>query len=85
VVGLISPVSAPYCDTCNRMRLTADGKFHLCLLRDDELDVGELLRRGGSADDVARVLRRAIAAKPTGHQLATGQATAERNMYQIGG
>jgi cyclic pyranopterin phosphate synthase len=85
VVGFISPVSAPYCDTCNRMRLTADGKFHLCLLRDDELDVGALLRRGGSADDVARVLRRAIAAKPTGHQLATGQATAERNMYQIGG
>ena len=39
VVGFISPVSEPYCGTCNRMRLTADGRFHLCLLNDDELDV----------------------------------------------
>ena len=39
VVGFISPVSEPYCGSCNRMRLTADGRFHLCLLRDDELDV----------------------------------------------
>ena len=36
IVGFISPVSEPYCGTCNRMRLTADGKFHLCLLKDDE-------------------------------------------------
>src|SRR5215469_15386401 len=44
VVGFISPVSEPYCGTCNRMRLTADGKFHLCLLNDDELDVRRALR-----------------------------------------
>ena len=44
VVGFISPVSDPYCGSCNRMRLTADGKFHLCLLNDDELDVRKALR-----------------------------------------
>ena len=44
VIGFISPVSEPYCGTCNRMRLTADGKFHLCLLNDDELDVRRALR-----------------------------------------
>ncbi|MGH7865388.1 MAG: GTP 3',8-cyclase MoaA, partial [Candidatus Binataceae bacterium] len=46
VVGFISPVSEPYCGTCNRMRLTADGKFHLCLLNDDELDVRKAIRSG---------------------------------------
>ena len=46
VIGFISPVSEPYCGTCNRMRLTADGKFHLCLLNDDELDVRKALRSG---------------------------------------
>ena len=46
VIGFISPVSEPYCGTCNRMRLTADGKFHLCLLNDDELDVRKALRAG---------------------------------------
>ncbi|MGH7918120.1 MAG: GTP 3',8-cyclase MoaA, partial [Candidatus Binataceae bacterium] len=46
VIGFISPVSEPYCGTCNRMRLTADGKFHLCLLNDDEMDVRKALRSG---------------------------------------
>jgi cyclic pyranopterin phosphate synthase len=50
VVGFISPVSEPYCGSCNRMRLTADGKFHLCLLNDDELDVKQALRSGGEAE-----------------------------------
>jgi len=85
VVGFISPVTAPYCGACNRMRLTADGRFHLCLLNDDELDVGGTLRSGGTLDDVARILSRAVAHKPTGHQLALGRSTEEHEMYQIGG
>jgi len=44
VVGFISPVSEPYCGTCNRMRLTADGKFHLCLLHDDGSETAVELR-----------------------------------------
>jgi cyclic pyranopterin phosphate synthase len=85
VVGFISPVTEPYCGTCNRMRLTADGKFHLCLLRDDERDVRGLLRAGGTAADVERVLRRAVVAKPMGHELRVGVTTEAREMFQIGG
>src|SRR6202030_1730322 len=72
VVGFISPVSEPYCGTCNRMRLTADGKFHLCLLNDDELDVRKALRSGngdGGVGEVAKILLRAVENKPTGHHL----------------
>ena len=71
VIGFISPVSEPYCGGCNRMRLTADGRFHLCLLRDDELDV--------------RAALRAVGAKPTGHDLRHGVSTSERSMHHLGG
>lgn len=85
VIGFISPVSEPYCGACNRMRLTADGKFHLCLLHDDELDVKAALRNGGGSEAVARILIRAVAQKPTGHQLDRGVSTLHRSMFQIGG
>ncbi len=85
IIGFISPVSEPYCGTCNRMRLTADGKFHLCLLHDDEIDVKQILRGGGTVADIQEVLNRAITAKPTGHGLAIGVHTRERKMHQIGG
>ncbi len=87
VIGFISPVSEPYCGTCNRMRLTADGKFHLCLLNDGELDVRGALRSGSGRelDDVAQILSRAVAMKPTGHHLLEGRSTKDRSMFQIGG
>jgi cyclic pyranopterin phosphate synthase len=85
IVGFISPVSEPYCGACNRMRLTADGKFHLCLLHDDEIDVKQILRSGGTVADIQEVLNRAINAKPTGHGLALGVHTQNRKMHQIGG
>ncbi|MBV8136616.1 MAG: GTP 3',8-cyclase MoaA [Deltaproteobacteria bacterium] len=87
VVGFISPVSEPYCGTCNRMRLTADGKFHLCLLNDDELDVRRALRSGSSRalEEVSAILERAVTMKPTGHHLLEGRSTRDRSMYQIGG
>ncbi|HUO05903.1 MAG TPA: GTP 3',8-cyclase MoaA [Candidatus Binataceae bacterium] len=87
VVGFISPVSEPYCGTCNRMRLTADGKFHLCLLNDDELDVARVLRSGLSdpIPEVSRIIRRAVELKPTGHHLLEGRSTRDRSMYQLGG
>jgi GTP 3',8-cyclase len=85
VVGFISPVSEPYCGTCNRMRLTAEGKFHLCLLNDDEMDVRKAIREGGGIDAVARILLRAVDLKPTGHHLLEGRSTRDRSMYQIGG
>jgi len=85
VIGFISPVSAPYCDNCNRMRLTADGKFHLCLLNDDELDVKAALMNGGGLEKVAQILLKAVALKPTGHHLLQGRSTRERLMHQLGG
>jgi len=85
VVGFINPVSEPYCGSCNRMRLTADGRFHLCLLKDDELDVRAALRRGADDDDIAAILLRAVDAKPTGHQLHAGVSTLERSMHHLGG
>ncbi len=84
-IGFISPVSEPYCGTCNRMRLTADGKFHLCLLHDDEVDVKAILRGGGGQRQVEEVLARAVALKPTGHALKRGVYTEDRRMHQIGG
>jgi cyclic pyranopterin phosphate synthase len=84
-VGFISPVSEPYCGTCNRMRLTADGKFHLCLLNDDEMDVRKALRAGGGIEAAAAILARAVGAKPTGHRLEEGLSAEARQMFQIGG
>jgi cyclic pyranopterin phosphate synthase len=89
VIGFISPVSRPYCGNCNRMRLTADGRFHLCLLRDDDVDVRGALRSAASREDrerrVREILLRAVAWKPTGHRLDEGFHTKGRRMHQIGG
>jgi cyclic pyranopterin phosphate synthase len=85
VVGFISPVSEPYCGSCNRMRLTADGKFHLCLLNDDELDVKQALRTGGGQAAVQEILLKAVGLKPTGHRLDEGVSPRARSMFQIGG
>lgn len=85
VVGFISPVSEPYCNTCNRMRLTADGKLHLCLLHDDEVDLKPYLRNGHGDGELQQALLEAVRQKPTGHHLDQGVSTRERSMFQIGG
>jgi cyclic pyranopterin phosphate synthase len=85
VIGFISPVSEPYCSTCNRMRITADGKFHLCLLNDDELDVKAALRNGDGARAVENIILKAVEHKPTGHRLDQGVSSERRAMFQIGG
>jgi cyclic pyranopterin phosphate synthase len=84
-VGFISPVSAPFCGACNRVRLTADGRLRLCLLRDDEADVRELLRQGATDTEVEQALRSAIQRKPWGHDLASDLIPASRGMSEIGG
>lgn len=85
IIGFISPVSEPYCESCNRMRLTADGKLHLCLLNDDEVDLRKALRNGGGLEAVARLIEEGVRAKPVGHQLHGGVSTKTRIMYQLGG
>jgi len=56
------------------MRLTADGKFHLCLLNDDELDVGKAIRSGASLAQIGEILVRAVTLKSSRHQLLAGRS-----------
>ena len=84
-IGFISPVSAPFCASCNRVRLTADGTLRLCLLKDGELDLKTPVRHGATADDLAELMRQAIWHKPWGHDLAHGVIPLNRIMSEIGG
>ena len=85
-IGLIGAVSSHFCSDCNRIRLTPDGKIRTCLFSDDEIDVRELLRKGGSDDDLKERLLEALRSKPEGHQIDTHQfKKCQRNMSAIGG
>ena len=66
------------------MRLTADGKFHLCLFNDDEMDIKKQLRENGP-QAVREILLKAVRLKPMGHRLHEGIFTRNRRMFQIGG
>jgi cyclic pyranopterin phosphate synthase len=86
-VGFINPVSQPFCGTCNRIRLTADGQIRTCLFSVDEWDLRGPLRAGASDADLARVLIEAVAHKELKHRINEGAAfqRASRSMSQIGG
>mgnify|MGYP001095261393 CR=1 FL=1 len=84
-IGFISSVSDPFCATCNRMRLTSDGRLHLCLLRDDEVDLRAAIRAGASLDEVEQLIRHAVAIKPWGHGLPEGVLPTVRGMSSLGG
>ncbi len=84
-IGFISPISAPFCEACNRVRLTADGMLRLCLLRPDEVNLRDLMRAGASDDDLLAELRGGIWRKPWGHGVAEGERATVRGMSQIGG
>lgn len=84
-VGFISPVTSPFCGDCNRVRLTADGKLRLCLLRDDEGDLRGLLREGADDAELEAMIREAIHRKPWGHELSESRFPATRGMSEIGG
>jgi cyclic pyranopterin phosphate synthase len=85
-IGLIGPVSSHFCDDCNRLRLTSDGKIRTCLFSDEEIDIKELLRKGGSDRDLKERLLVAISTKPERHHINTYQfKKCQRNMSAIGG
>ena len=84
-LGFISSVTEPFCATCNRMRLTADGKLHLCLLRDNELDLRDALRSGARDEDLEALVREAVFLKPWGHGLPEGVKPTLRGMSELGG
>lgn len=84
-IGFISTVTNPFCASCTRVRLTADGKLRLCLLRDDEGDLLTPLREGASDDELRTLIRNLIWRKPWGHGLPDGVIPIGRVMSQIGG
>jgi cyclic pyranopterin phosphate synthase len=85
-IGLISSVTEPFCGTCNRLRLTADGGIRNCLFSDAEHPVRDLLREGGTDEDVAMLFRRAVWGKLPGHGInEPGFLRPRRSMSMIGG
>ncbi len=85
IVGFISSVTEPFCEGCTRLRLTADGKLRLCLLRDDEVDLLTPLRAGADFATVRRIFAEAAYRKPWGHRLEQNEIARSREMSQIGG
>ncbi len=85
-VGLIRPVTAPFCGACDRLRLTADGTIRNCLFSQREWGLKRLLRDGHSDAELLRQVRAAVAAKELGHLISRpGFVQPERSMFQIGG
>jgi cyclic pyranopterin phosphate synthase len=85
-VGVISPLSHDYCDTCNRVRLSADGRLKLCLFGDHFIDLRTPVRSGAGDDALIGILRGSMYVKPERHHLEIGQtASAMRALSEIGG
>ncbi len=87
-IGFINPVSSHFCATCNRLRLTADGKLRSCLLNEDEIDLKKALRENCSDAELERYIREAVLLKPKQHDLACTEEhlkKCHRNMSAIGG
>ncbi|GIW86261.1 MAG: GTP 3',8-cyclase [Isosphaeraceae bacterium] len=85
-VGLIASVSRPFCGSCNRLRLTADGKLRNCLFALDETDLRALLRGGADDEALRAAIRASVAAKWEGHEINTARfIKPARLMHAIGG
>lgn len=84
-IGLISSVTQPFCAACTRVRLTADGRLRLCLLREVEVDLLGLLRGGAGREQIKDAIRQSIWLKPWGHGLAQDVIPLDRAMNEIGG
>ncbi len=86
-IGLISPISDHFCPSCNRLRLTAEGRLRVCIFSDDETDLRTPLRDGASDTELETVIRTAIARKPKEHPLEMNplHRKCQRQMSKIGG
>lgn len=85
--GFIAPISNGYCDRCNRIRLTADGRLRPCLLSDVEVDLRSALRGSATDEQIANLFQQALQSKPSAHHLVDHGSAAfrKRGMSQIGG
>jgi cyclic pyranopterin phosphate synthase len=81
-VGFISPLGDHFCNKCNRLRLTADGRLRSCLLVDKEISIRDALKQG---KDLKTFIEKAVAEKPKGHRLESHNCPEGRCMSQIGG
>jgi cyclic pyranopterin phosphate synthase len=85
-IGFVNPVSEPFCSSCDRLRLTADGQLRTCLFSRREWDLKGLLRDGASDDELAASIRFAVRHKELKHRIEDpGFVRANRSMSQIGG
>jgi len=85
-IGFINPVSEPFCDDCDRIRLTADGKLRTCLFSLHETDLRDPLRAGATDDDVEAIIRAAVWRKELKHRVnEPGFIQPARTMSAIGG
>ena len=85
-VGFIASISRPFCMSCNRIRLTSDGKLRNCLFSLEETDIRGLLRGGASDAEIVTAIRDSVAAKWEGHEINTARfIQPERLMHAIGG
>ena len=97
-IGYISPLSHQFCDSCNRIRLTAEGRLKLCLHYDTGIELKPLLRGGAADEQIRREIEAAVYKKPRAHSFleqgtkepgeegtAAGEKADQRKMVQIGG
>lgn len=84
-IGLITPISQHFCETCNRVRLAADGTLYLCLGQEDSVPLRPLLRRGASDEELEVAVRRAIQMKPERHEFRERPDKVVRFMARTGG
>jgi len=85
-VGFISPISHHFCDRCNRLRLTSEGRLRSCLLSDQETDLRERLRNGATDAEIRELIIAAILSKPKGHTISVESGgSCHGQMSRIGG
>ncbi|MBE9532191.1 MAG: GTP 3',8-cyclase MoaA, partial [Proteobacteria bacterium] len=84
-VGLITPMSKRFCDICNRLRLTADGRIRSCLPTDNDVDIKDALRSGASDKELIALIRKAVLLKPELGEYNFGGSGHDRSMVEIGG
>jgi cyclic pyranopterin phosphate synthase len=85
-IGLITPITQHFCESCNRVRLTAEGVLKLCLGHNDRIDLRGYIRSGASDDDLQDIIIGAIQNKPPGHNFSSGKRIPiEKPMSMIGG
>jgi GTP 3',8-cyclase len=84
-LGFITALSEHFCFSCNRLRLTADGKLRPCLMSETMIDLREPLRRGISSDELKDLIKQAVNVKPMGHHLSEGRKPNDRPFCQVGG